>query len=1094
MTSINSASAELARARSVQEFMLPAPPKVPGLEIATSYRACKGLGGDFYDFLIVDPWHLGIVIADVSGHGTAAALVMSAAKKSLQIFGRGCHSPRDALLLANDSIKADLPRGMFVSAWYGILDIRDQKLVFARAGHPPCLVVADGAVKGPWPEPPGPVLGIMASSQLASRLHETTVQLRPGDAMLLHTDGLSEAFAPEGEMYGKTRLHQKLARAGDVPAEQFVAELRADVDRFRADEPPTDDEAMVLVRVLGRMGTPQPLGSSEEPDAPEILDELPPLLGRDRDIAEISELIGGDVALVTITGPGGVGKTRTSQAVAARLRGHFPSGVWFVDLTSARETWAICRAVAEALGVQEGETALNVRVGNSLRGRAATRGGSALLVLDNCEQAAEAVGRLVNEWRARAPGTRFLLTSRVPVNTRGEHVYALKPLRTPTRRTGKVLLNEAALQALAEVPSVELFVRRARERHPKFKLTLENAETVSRICTALDGLPLAIELAAARVGMMTPEKILERLGERFEWLRNREETGHHATLEDVIGWSWDLLEPAERDLLTELSVFHGGFVLEVAEQVATRGDLPLVDMIEGLSAKSLIYRETQPALDDEPRFYLYESVRLYAEQRLNALNRGEETRARWRSALVEYARRWWQRRMSNRAQEARARFEAEIDGLLRIAHEGTPVELAGWAAVMIAWTLTRTGADTEIESLVSRSRKQLPPSLEVGQWLALAEAECMFRRGPTEAERMVKELEFAGPIRYFARIFLAKCAQARGVMSEVEALTRLALEVPGLTPLQKAAANDRIGLCHYRAGRLDDAIDSFDAALRVALEQKDMLLESTVLAHVGSTHKLKGDFDKSEFFIREAIRLAQAAGATVSESSWLGNLGVTLGAAGKLQSAEACILRALRLTRETGNVSTEASHLINLAYVYHRQQRVEEALPLLREALRLHTELGNQHGAALALANVAALERANGKLEEALQRFEQARAVFVRLGDAYAAANQLTHIGSTLAAMHGKSPNPALLDRAIATLRQSIAELVQHKYLRDTAAEAELAACLHLRAENAEAKQLAQGVLDAEKKNPNTVPKDALQKAADTLAKIKAGEPDPFAA
>jgi len=125
MTSIHSASAELARARSVQEFMLPAPPKVPGLEIATSYRACKGLGGDFYDFLIVDPWHLGIVIADVSGHGTAAALVMSAAKKSLQIFGRGCHSPRDALLLANDSIKADLPRGMFVSAWYGILDIRD---------------------------------------------------------------------------------------------------------------------------------------------------------------------------------------------------------------------------------------------------------------------------------------------------------------------------------------------------------------------------------------------------------------------------------------------------------------------------------------------------------------------------------------------------------------------------------------------------------------------------------------------------------------------------------------------------------------------------------------------------------------------------------------------------------------------------------------------------------------------------------------------------------------------------------------------------------------------------------------------------------
>ncbi|MCL4731756.1 MAG: SpoIIE family protein phosphatase, partial [Planctomycetes bacterium] len=554
----DSVSAELARARSVQEFMLPAAPTVPGLEIATSYRACKGLGGDFYDFLVVDPWHLGIVIADVSGHGTAAALVMSAAKKTLQIVGRNCHSPRDVLLLANDAIRADLPRGMFVSAWYGILDIRDLSLVFARAGHPPCLLVSDGAVRGQWPEGPGPVLGIMPSSQLGPRLAESRLQLRPGDAMLLHTDGLSEAFAPEGEMYGKTRLHQKLLRAPDVGAEQFITELRADVDRFRADEPPTDDEAMVLVRVLGRMGKPQPLGSGEDAEAPEFLDDLPPLLGRDRDIAELCDLIGGDAALVTITGPGGVGKTRAAQAVAARMKNHFPSGVWFVDLTSARETWAICRAVAGALGVQEGDSALNVRVGNALRGRAASRGGPALLVLDNCEQAAEPVGRLVNEWRARAPGTRFLLTSRVPVNTRGEHIYNLRPLRTPSRRTGRITVNEAVLKALAEIPSVDLFVRRARERSPRFALTAQNAETVCRICEALDGLPLAIELAAARVGVMTPDKFLERLGERFEWLRGREDTGHHATLEDLIGWSWDLLEPAERDLLAELSVFHGG--------------------------------------------------------------------------------------------------------------------------------------------------------------------------------------------------------------------------------------------------------------------------------------------------------------------------------------------------------------------------------------------------------------------------------------------------------------------------------------------------------------------------------------------------------
>lgn len=1080
MARMDSASAELARARSVQETMLPAPPRVPGLEIATSYRACKALGGDFFDFLVVDPWHLGIVIADVSGHGTAAALVMSAAKKSLQIFGKGCLSPRDAVLQANDSIRGDLPKGMFVSVLYGILDIRDLRMRYVRAGHNPPLVVADGAVRADLAlAPGGPVLGIMPSAQLAPRLTETELLLRPGDALLLHTDGLSEAFAPDKEMYGKTRLHQKLSRAGEVAASGFIQELREDVDRFRADAPPVDDEAMILLRVLGRQGTPQPLTGPFDDEEAELLEAPAPLLGRERDIADLCDLVGGNTALVTVTGPGGVGKTCTSQAVAARLRHHFPSGVFFCDLTAAREAWAVCRIVATALGVQEGDSALGPRIGNALRGRAATRGGHALLVLDNCEQAAEAVGRCVNEWRARAPGTHFLLTSRIPTGTRGEHVHPLRPLRTPQRRTtGRVTLNEAALQGLAEVPSVELFVRRAREKAPQFQLTVANADTISRICTALDGLPLAIELAAARIGVMTPEKILDRLGERFEWLRNRDETGHHATLEDMIAWSWDLLTESERGLLAELSVFAGGFSLETAEQVATLvTGAELADTIEGLITKSLMYRELQPALDGEPRFYLYESVRLFAELRLNALGRAEDTRARWRSALVEYARRWWQRRLSNRALEARARYESELDGLLRIAREGVPPELAGWAAVIIAATLARTGTDPEIEALVPRLRAALPAGLEVSQWLLLAEAEFISRRAPVEAEKLLAAQEFSGPTRYFARILQAKCAMARGVMSEVEALTRLALEVPGLTPLQKAAASDRLGLCHYRAGRLDDAIECFDAALRVALEQKDLLLESVTLAHIGSTHKLKGELDKSEWFIREAIRLAQAAGATVSESSWLGNLGVTLGAAGKLQAAEACILRALRLTRETGNLTTEASHLINLAYVYHRQNRIEEAMPLLKDALRLHSETGNRHGRALALANIAALERDGGELEGALASFVQAREVFLTLSDAYAASNQLVNIGQTLALLHARKQDPALLDQAILNLRQALQEIADHKFLRNTMAEAELAACLKQRGEHEEARELARQVLAAESTAPDSVPRAALERA-----------------
>ncbi|MCC6466473.1 MAG: SpoIIE family protein phosphatase [Planctomycetes bacterium] len=1069
--------------------MLPDAPVVPGLEIQCSYRACDALGGDFYDFITVDPWRLGFVIADVSGHGAPAALVMASAKKALQIFGRGCPSPRETLLSANTSLRPDMPRGMFVTVLYGVLDIRTLRFDFSCAGHPPPLLAADGAVRSEWPNAGGPVLGVLPSELLAARLQETTIQLRPGDALVLHTDGLTESFAPDGEMLGLARITEMIRHAGSVPASETVARVCAQADNFRGTAPQADDEAIVVLRVLGRAAEPVPLPGAAAETETNLPKAREGLVGRDRDLQEVTAMLGSDATVVTLTGPGGVGKTRLATAVAEQSQAQFPSGVWFCDLTEARDAWGVCRAVAQVLSLQEADARLGERIGNALRGRAATRGGGALLVLDNCEQAAPHVARCVAEWRARAPGTRFLLTSRVATGARGERVRALKPLKVPTGRQKKPQFDEARLAALREVPAVRLFLQRAEEKVPGFALTAENAEAVTGICGALDGIPLALELAAARLGVLTPQQVLARMSERFELLRNRQGHGHHATLETAVAWSWDLLPDHEKAVLAELSVFRGGFFVEVAQQVvsAAEGAADLLDNIESLAAQSLLTHEDVPGLPGERRFVLYESVRLFAQRRLHELGRADTVRARWRSALVDYAVRWWQRRMSPRAREARARIELEVDGLLEIAREGASVEQSAWAAVTAAMVAQRASSDSTFDELLRGFQRAAQPESELYAWLTISAVETAIRNAPAEAEKELAALTPAGPARWHVLLARIRAAQIQGRQPEVEALARQMLELPGLTPLQKAVAQDRLGNCMYKAGDLSGSLKLYEEALKVAREQHDAALEATVLAHIGSAHRMMGALDRSEQALREAVRICQVEKHPGMEASWLGNLGITVADTGQHRQAESCLLRAVTLSRESGSLATEAAHLRNLAYVYHKQDRLEEALSATEQALQLERELGNEHGIAFALSNIAVLRREMGDDSGALQSFEDALRSFRSRGDTHAAVSQMMHIGITHAQQWRRNHDQRSLASAIEVLEDALRELREHKYSRMLELETELARCLADKGDAAQARVLAQGVVDEAARRGGSAPNRNAEVAQKLLEQLGPG-------
>ena len=345
-----------------------------------------------------------------------------------------------------------------------------------------------------------------------------------------------------------------------------------------------------------------------------------PFVGREQQVEEVADLLRReDVPLVTLIGPGGTGKTRLALQAAAEVLDDFADGVFFVPLAPLTDPALVPSAIAAALGLrEEGGQPLADR----LRDVVATK--TVLLVLDNVEhlvEAAPAVGHLLGS----APRLKVLATSRIPLRLRAEREYPVPPLGLPRRTPSPPLAQ------LMQFDAVRLFVARAQAVKPDFAITDDNAPVVAEICRRLDGLPLAIELAAARVRMLSPRAILVRLERRLPFLTGgaRDAPHRHRTLRDTIAWSYDLLPPEERILFRRLAVFVGGCALEAAEAVANLdGELDVLGGIERLAEHSLLHLDERPGL--EPRLAMLETVREYGLEQLAAS--GEQDLVRERHA------------------------------------------------------------------------------------------------------------------------------------------------------------------------------------------------------------------------------------------------------------------------------------------------------------------------------------------------------------------------------------------------------------------------------------------------------------------------------
>ena len=372
--------------------------------------------------------------------------------------------------------------------------------------------------------------------------------------------------------------------------------------------------------------------------APAVLSFAPPvharlpertsaLIGRERAIVELGELL-GSARLLTVTGPGGIGKTQAALETARVRAQAFPDGVWLFDFTHDTNGEGLLRTLADAFGIREapGPDNLLERLVELLRTR------RVLLLLDNCERVAEPLGHLVASLLCRCAELRVLVTSQRCLHCTGETIYSLSPLEAPASGAWTTV-DEVA--RLAVVPAVQLLLIRSRSLASGLTLTPANAGAVAGLCRRLDGLPLALELAAARLRLLSPEQLLLRMQDRFQWLADAPagRTAHHQTLGALIDWSFALLSEREQALLCALGVFAGGWTLDGAMAIGAAFELEgeqTLELLGGLVDKSLIAVD---ASSNPPRYSLLDSVRLFALARLGKSD--DEVRVR-RAHLAHY--------------------------------------------------------------------------------------------------------------------------------------------------------------------------------------------------------------------------------------------------------------------------------------------------------------------------------------------------------------------------------------------------------------------------------------------------------------------------
>ncbi|MEM7248692.1 MAG: tetratricopeptide repeat protein [Acidobacteriota bacterium] len=694
---------------------------------------------------------------------------------------------------------------------------------------------------------------------------------------------------------------------------------------------------------------------AETAQLPVVVSEF---VGRRAELERLSLRLADEPRLLTLLGPPGVGKTRLvlEHGREAQVGG---ASVFFCDLSEVRSTEGIVGALARTLDVPLGQEPIG-QLGHALAAR-----GPCLVIFDNFEQVAEHADATLGEWLSATEQVTFVVTSRVLLHVPGEEVFPLEPLELETE-------------------AVELFELRAKARLPEFSLEAGCRDDVVQIVRLLDGLPLAIELAAARLAILSPASLLERLADRFRVLVG---TGgareRQATLRAAIDWSWELLEPWEKSALAQASVFEGGFTLEAAEQVIDLEHHPgapwVLDAVQALVDKSLLRARHVDAFERreiaEPCFGMYVSVHDYAAEKLRTPgaipNDGSGSTVEesvFRRHLGHYARlgrvdaagalRLEQRAATHRILLVEvSNFEAACRRSLVLGECEDSVNLLGalWAVLYLTGP---AGLVHELARLVLAQE-----GLEAGQ--------------------RARALNIRGQ----ASVMLGEQSEARAMFDEARGLHHELGDERG-----EALLFLELGALCFQSSSM--AGNYFRDALRLAREVGDELVAGRALFKLGRLARLRGELAEARPALERALELHEAVGDSMSKGQTLGNLAALAGQEGALEESIRLGEEALALMRKWGHSRLEGFFLGELATVYKRLGAHDAALELSHESVKAIRKVGDRAGEVVALSNLGTVYQDQERWEEAQCHQQRALELSRILEDRTAEGYALTNLGS----------------------------------------------------------------------------------------------------
>jgi predicted ATPase/class 3 adenylate cyclase len=589
--------------------------------------------------------------------------------------------------------------------------------------------------------------------------------------------------------------------------------------------------------------------------------ELTSFVGRERDVAGVRAIIGRS-RLTTITGMGGLGKTRLALHVAAEVQDGFPDGVWLVELADVADPRLVAEAVAGVLGVREEPAHA---IADVLATHIARR--TLLLVLDNCEHLLDEASTLAQRLLRAGAGVRILATSREPLRAPGESVYVLPALEVPNLRApfepAFLMQNEAA----------GLFVQRARAARADFELTVANAPSVAAVCHRLDGIPLALELAAARVRTLSLDALADRLKDRFHTLKSGDRTAaaRQQTLRALIDWSYELLEESERAVLAQLSVFAGGWTLESAEAVCECG-VPedVLDLLERLVEKSLVIHDAVAG-----RYRMLETVRQYAHERLVESGTASAVRSRHAGHFCALAAAAERGLIGAETAHWLQVLDAERENILAVFARGSEPSAATIVRLQLAvhlkryWLhrgLLRLGLQVTVDALEDCG--DAPASERNAALFAAGQLEYLVGHH-SQARRYLEEslalTRAAGDESSTAAVLqsLGMAAQGEGDLAtarrHLEEAVRCAQA--GSNPRRIAAAMNALGQLELEASNLEKAEPLLQAVATTSRDVGDEETLAIALLNIAMTRILRGSHEAARPLLQETATIAERLGS-----------------------------------------------------------------------------------------------------------------------------------------------------------------------------------------------------------------------------------------